>query len=476
MAVEITGEISQGHRPRLWSGKYPGPYLSTCTRPVAKHSWKKQVHERPAALEDLEPEPLEDPGPMGSPIWSTATHSEADGRDVFLREYGLAPENDCGQPAHPKLSQAPLQNLVELATKLCGVPYGAVNAVTSDRQRQIAAAGLEPGIYSLEDSMCANVFLSGSTTVVRDASQDPRFASNPLVTGDIASVRFYASVPLETSSGFVLGSLCVFSDTPAEPSAEQIGMLEILARQVVELLDLQRRTLQLNKALDEMRRSNAKLADFAGRVSHDLRVPLTTMLGYVELGEDDPAIEPGHPAAEYLQLIGASGRRTLAMVDDVLSYSRVGGGLHPQQASLRTAAVKVAKDLGVEFGPDALLDSEDLQILADPGQLRTLLQNLVANAMNYSSPERDLVVRISGASTSQGVTVLVADNGKGIAAEDRLRVLEPLVRLHREGDGKGSGLGLAICRRIAEAHGGELTLTETPGGGTTVVVTFPAVQ
>lgn len=405
------------------------------------------------------------------------THSESDRRDGFLREYGLAPEDGSGQPAKPvETSQEPLQHLVELATKLCGVPYGVVNVVTSDQQRQIAAAGLEPGVCSREDSMCAQVFLSGRSTVVLDASQDPRFASNPFVTGDLGSVRFYASVPLETSSGFVLGSLCVFSDTPAAPDAEQIGMLEILARQVVELLELQRRTLQLNKALDEVRRSNAELADFAGRVSHDLRSPLTAILGYAEMSEDDPELDPGHPAAKYLQLVNAIGRRMLAMLEDVLSYSRVGGGLRAQQTSLREAAADVARDLYVGFGPGAVLDCEDLQLHADPGQLRTLLQNLVGNALNYRSPEREPVIRISGVCNDQGATVFVADNGKGIAPEDRLRVLEPLVRLHRPGDGKGSGLGLAICRRIAQAHDGELTLTETPGGGTTVVVTFPAAQ
>jgi signal transduction histidine kinase len=70
--------------------------------------------------------------------------------------------------------------------------------------------------------------------------------------------------------------------------------------------------------------------------------------------------------------------------------------------------------------------------------------------------------------------VFVADNGKGIAPEDRAKVLEPLVRLHRDGDGGGTGLGLATCSSIAKAHGGELTLSETPGGGTTVAVSFPA--
>ncbi|HEY1156280.1 MAG TPA: HAMP domain-containing sensor histidine kinase [Arthrobacter sp.] len=395
------------------------------------------------------------------------------GRDELLRDYGLATRLDETPLASvPELSTKPLENLVELAVKLCGVPFGVINVLTSDEQRQVAAVGIDAGICSRNDSMCSKVFLSGEATVVPDASLDPRFAANPFVTGEIAAVRFYASVPLETASGFVIGSLCVFSDSTAALSDEQQDMLEILARQAVQLLELQRRTLQLNTALHDVRESNAKLAEFAGRVSHDLRGPLTTMLGYVEMGEDD--VDTDHPAAEYFQLIGASGHRMLAMLEDVLSYSRMGGSIQRQPVSLHTVAAEVANDLGLPFGPDSVLDSEDLKLNVDHGQLRTLLQNLVANALNYQSPDRDLKVRISGISNYHGVTVLVADNGKGIAVEHRQRVLEPLVRLYREGDGQGSGLGLAICRRIAEAHGGELTLKETPGGGTTAVISFPA--
>ena len=133
---------------------------------------------------------------------------------------------------------------------LCGAPFSVVNIITEDRQMQVAAWGVVP-----------------------DASQDVRFADNPFVTGEIAKVRFYASVPLATVSGFVLGSLCIFSDGPASLTPEQIGMLEVLAHQVVEVLKLQHRTLQLSEALTELERSNAMLGEFAGRVSHDLRIP-----------------------------------------------------------------------------------------------------------------------------------------------------------------------------------------------------------
>ena len=392
-------------------------------------------------------------------------------RDLELQEYGLDPAVDSTLLPNAAVMSA-LQNLVRLATELCGAPFGVVNIISAEYQHQIGAWGVDPGVCSREDSMCAKVFLSRERTVVADASQDPRFADNPFVTGEIGNVRFYASVPLQTESGFVPGTLCVFSDKTNELSPEQLSMLEVLAKQVVELLELQHRTVQLDRTYAELRHSNAKLAAFAGRVSHDLRIPLTTILGYVELVEDDPDVEPNSTVARYLDRIGSSGRRMLGMLEDVLSYSRVGGAIQPAQVSLREVTEEVARDLGVEN--DGVVEVQDLRLHADRGQLRTLLQNLLSNAMNYRSPDRDLRVKISGVSNYHGATIFVADNGKGIKPEDRAKALEPLVRLRRQGDGPGSGLGLATCSSIAKAHGGDLTLAETPDGGTTVTVSFPA--
>ncbi|WP_455835576.1 GAF domain-containing sensor histidine kinase [Pseudarthrobacter siccitolerans] len=392
-------------------------------------------------------------------------------RDFELLEYGLDPSLDSPLLPNAAVTNA-LQNLVRLATQLCGAPFGVVNIISAGHQHQIGAWGVDPGVCSREDSMCAKVFLSREKTVVPDASRDPRFADNPFVTGEIGSVRFYASVPLETESGFVPGTLCVFSESAQELNPAQVDMLEVLAKQVVELLELQHRTAQLDRAYAELEESNSRLADFAGRVSHDLRTPLTTMLGYLEMLQDDPGIRAVPGAADDLEQIDASGHRMLAMLGDVLSYSRVGGSIRLERVSLRTVANEVTRDLGI--ADQHMVDVQDLIVYADRGQLRTLLQNLLCNAMNYRSPDRDLHISISGVSNYHGATVFVADNGKGIAPEDRAKVLEPLVRLHRDGDGAGTGLGLATCSSIAKAHGGDLTLSETPGGGTTVAVSFPA--
>lgn len=392
-------------------------------------------------------------------------------RDLELLEYGLDPSLDSPLLSNAAVLSA-LQNLVRLATQLCDAPFGVVNIISSAHQHQIGAWGVDPGVCFREDSMCAKVFLSREKTVVPDASLDPRFADSPFVTGDIGKVRFYASVPLETGSGFVPGTLCVFSDAAKELTPGQVDMLEVLAKQVVELLELQHRTAQLDRAYAQLEESNARLAAFAGRVSHDLRTPLTTMLGYLEMLQDDPNIQAVPGAIEDLDSIGASGRRMLAMLQDVLSYSRVGGCVNPEYVSVRAVVDEVLWDLGI--AGQNIVEVQDLTVYADPGQLRILLQNLLSNALNYRSPDRDLRIRITGASNYQGAALRVADNGKGIAPEDRAKVLEPLVRLHRDGDGPGTGLGLATCRAIAKAHGGDLALSETTGGGTTVTVSFPA--
>lgn len=401
--------------------------------------------------------------------WTAAAADRA----AAISNYGLTPTAAGGLPVLPEADAGgALTNLVTLAARLCDVPFSVVNIITADQQVQVAARGVDPGVCSREDSMCAKVFLSGKTTVVADASQDPRFADNPFVTGEIAKVRFYASVPLETASGFVLGSLCIFSDGPASPTAEQIGMLEVLAQQVVEVLELQHRTLQLTETLAELKRSNAMLGEFAGRISHDLRTPLTTMLGYIELAQDDPDIPPGHPAVEYLEFIGSGGRRMLKTLEDVLEYSQVDGTLQRERVSLLAVTEQAAHDLGVGLGTASGIFCDDAELLADPVQLRVLLQNLLANSLNYSSPERSMRVTVSAAVSKRGVTVSVADNGVGISPEDREQAVEPLVRLNRAGDGPGTGLGLATCRRIAQAHGGELEIRDSPGGGVTISVLF----
>ncbi|ALV41992.1 hypothetical protein AU252_13165 [Pseudarthrobacter sulfonivorans] len=227
----------------------------------------------------------------------------------------------------------------------------------------------------------------------------------------------------------------------------------------------------LADALDEAKGSNERLAEFTGRVSHDLRNPLASILGYVELGATDAESGQTGEATEYLEIVGSSARRMLSMVEELLAFASIGGSLSRSRLSLAALVKEVADDLSLglrEAG--AVVQCEDFDFDADESQMRVALQNLIQNAVAYRRPDVPPVISVSGQEAGAGVVVRVEDNGKGIGAGDRRRVVEPLVRLRREGDPAGTGLGLATCARIATAHGGRLEISPSPIGGTTVSV------
>ncbi|MGJ0386561.1 sensor histidine kinase [Paenarthrobacter nicotinovorans] len=391
-------------------------------------------------------------------------------RDSMLSRKGLPVPGPGLDIAVPVPSER-LQNLVELARTVCGQPVTAINIITEDLQYQVATAGLEPYLCSREDSMCAVGFQSGASTVVEDASLDARYRDNPFVDGRRGAIRFYASVPLVSDDGFVLGTLCAGARETGRLSDRQRQGLEILAAEVVEALALEHRARELAEALAEAQRSNALLAEFAGRISHDLRNPLTSILGFVELSQMEAQDAPDATIAQYLDVVANSGQRMLSMVEDVLAYATIGGDVRPAQISLKALVEDVVQDLAASLEANgASVDCHDLVFSADPGQMRVLLQNLIHNSVTYTRPGVPPAIHVTGERTDEGATFRVIDNGKGISEPDRDRVVDPLVRLHREDDPPGTGLGLATCARIVAAAGGQLEISSAPGGGTMVTI------
>ena len=191
----------------------------------------------------------------------------------IARREAIAEYRVVGQPPEPDL-----EGLVQLAATICGVSTAVINIIDDRSQHQIAAVGFEPSVCAREDSMCAVVFRHPGHVVVPDAREDERFRDNPFVTGEIADVRFYASSPLITPAGVPIGTLCVFDERVGDLAEQDSQALALLARQVIDVLELRRITRELG-------RSNEQLAHFAGQVSHDLRTPLTALGIFIFLAQ-----------------------------------------------------------------------------------------------------------------------------------------------------------------------------------------------
>ena len=153
------------------------------------------------------------------------------------------------------LPEADYDAIVQLAAQICQTPVSLISFVDKDRQWFKATHGVDFNQTSLEQSFCAHNIPNPTTTmVVQDARLDERFANNPLVTGD-PHIVFYAGVSLMDDQGMVLGSLCVIDNQVRQLDARQLAALQILARQVINLLALRKANQQLS---DQARQSQAQ--------------------------------------------------------------------------------------------------------------------------------------------------------------------------------------------------------------------------
>ncbi|HSY14994.1 MAG TPA: GAF domain-containing sensor histidine kinase [Jatrophihabitantaceae bacterium] len=366
-----------------------------------------------------------------------------------------------------------LDALVELAARLCNVAYSSIALVDHERLYTVAAHGYRVPVQSRDGRMSSAILavLGDGVLMVSDASADARFADNPYVTGEDAAFRLIATVGLRTPAGHIIGVLTVCDGRTGTLSEDVVHLLQIVGRQIVGALELRRRGRISQEIIAELSRSHEQLAQFAAQISHDLKTPLTSTIGFAELLQDMPTITAEPTAAGYVERIAASGTRMLTLIEDVLGYARIGGSLRKEPVQLRALIGAVLEDLGALCGY-ATIRSDDVTLIGDPAQLRTLLQNLIVNAITYRRAEVPCVIVVTASRAGRHVELRVSDNGRGIPAHERTLVLEPFHRL--DGGIPGTGLGLATCERIVTAHGGRIDITDTPGGGATFRIYLPA--
>lgn len=239
------------------------------------------------------------------------------------------------------------------------------------------------------------------------------------------------------------------------------------------------RTLVLFSDVTSQRERLGELTSFAGVVAHDLRSPLASMVGWLEMATD--AIEDGDPtAAAFVGRARISGDRMQQVIEDWLSYTvQRDGLLAPAPVALKPLVAAVVAPFasdGDHPAPVFDLDVDDT-VLADPALTRQLFANLVGNAVKYTrSGERAHVTIRSGADAEPGfVRVTVADRGIGLPAGQEEKVFQEFHRAPGHAAAyAGTGLGLSLCRKIVVRHGGTISAQNDPDAGTVFTFTLPA--
>jgi len=240
---------------------------------------------------------------------------------------------------------------------------------------------------------------------------------------------------------------------------------------------VQARTAELQRKVEELKRSNEELAQFAYVASHDLQEPLRMVASYTQLLSRRYKGRLDADADEFIAFAVDGATRMQHLIQDLLAYSRVGTkGLDLQQVSSEEALGRALVNLrGAIEERGAQVTHDPLpRVLADDMQLVQLFQNLVGNAVKYQNAGVPSV-HVSAASTGGRWEFSVRDNGLGIDPQYHERIFGMFQRLHKREEFAGTGIGLAICRKIVERHGGAIQVESQPGQGSTFRFSLAAV-
>lgn len=286
-----------------------------------------------------------------------------------------------------------------------------------------------------------------------------------LEVGQAFTTRFERRVPLLLLAGGTLLTALL---------AALVWLISTQRSRALVMVD--EATAALADANEDLAESNQRLRDFTGVVAHDLKNPLVSVQGFVSLVARQFRDTPDERTKDFLARALAGTDRMKHLIDDLLAYAvadRELGATEPVDVD-DLVATSILDSLEAARQPgDQIEVVTGATVEANLPAMRQLFSNLLGNALKFRRTDQPARIRVAAELADGRWVVTVADNGIGIPAEERQRVLEAFARA--ETDREGTGLGLAICQKIVAAHGGDITVDESPLGGTAITFDLPAV-
>ena len=261
------------------------------------------------------------------------------------------------------------------------------------------------------------------------------------------------------------------AEFPIELMLSPLKSAEILVTAAIR--DISRRRAadaDLRHKVEELNRSNEELGHFAYVASHDLQEPLRMVASYLQLISRRYKGKLDTDADEFIDFAVDGASRMQRLIQDLLTYSRVGTtGQDLVDTSSEAALQQALANLSSAIEETGALVTHDPlpAVLADETQLTQLFQNLVGNAIKYQGPGAPRIHVSAARNAEKRWVFAVRDNGLGIEPQNFERVFGMFQRLHKREEFGGTGIGLAICKRIVERHGGVISVESQPGQGST---------
>lgn len=365
-------------------------------------------------------------------------------------------------------------DLTTLASQICDTPIALISLIDPDRQWFKSRVGLDAEETSREIAFCSHAILQDDVFEIPNASLDPRFHDNPLVTG-APDIRFYAGAPLVSPSGHAIGTLCTIDRKPRKLTESQKTSLQTLSKSVVAHLELKRKNRELE-------RTSQFRSDFLSYVSHEIRTPLNAINTFSRLLEGEAQkLKLPESFTTPLSHVTQSGERLLEIVNSVLDIKQIEAGkmrVMPRAVSTHDffthlfSLTKIrAEDGGITF--TSTIDSRVPDTLFfDDTKFGQVSLNLLSNAIKFTNPGKSVNAQVKY--KNDKLIFNVIDQGIGISEEDQKRLFTPFERMENAHQISGTGLGLNISKRLIELMDGTIKVSSKVNEGTRISVTLPS--
>ncbi|MCH7989769.1 MAG: PAS domain S-box protein [Planctomycetes bacterium] len=432
------------------------------------------------------------------------THFVSTGKDISgrvlaeqalrTREQQQAVVAKLGQEALAGMDLSKLMNkIVYFLAKTLNVEYCKVLKLLPDGKSLLLRSGVgwKDGLVGRatvpagKDSQAGYTLHSGEPVVVENLRTEKRFHGPGLlfdhgvVSGMSVIIAGY-DVPF--------GVLGVHTTRIRSFTKDDINFLVAMANLLAEAIqrkrseeDLRELNITLENKVEqrtvELQATNTELNAFAYSVSHDLRAPLRAMHGFAEALLQDNAEQLDRQGREFAERIVGAADRMDGLIQDVLTYSRIGRSeIHFVSVNLADVVDECLVELESEiWRREAQISVERPlpEVLSHRATLVQIVRNLLSNAMKFVDASKKPQVQIRAESQNGSIFLYVEDNGIGILPEHQEKVFSVFERLHGNESYSGTGIGLAIVRRAAESLGGRVGLESSPGAGSRFWVEIP---
>lgn len=323
------------------------------------------------------------------------------------------------------------------------------------------------------DSQAGYTIASGAPVIVDDLKTETRFRGQPILHehGVISGM----SVVIEgTERPF--GILGAHSSRRLTFTHDDINFLVAVANVIATAIERRRAEEEIMQLNSELQSAVGELEAFTYTVSHDLQAPLRGITGFSDVLREEYAERLDEEGQRYLGRIHTNARRMAQLIDDLLSFSRLGRHqLEKSRIDVAELAGTVFDELRVvEPGRIVQLTIHDMPTAqGDRTMLREVLANLFSNAIKFTSPREHPRIEIGGRSEEGQNVYYVKDNGVGFDMRHANKLFGVFQRLHTTEEFEGTGVGLAIVQRIVQRHGGQVWAESKLNEGTTIYFTLP---